>query len=199
VRIAVLCEDTAHVAVLEGLRRRWCPGAEPVVGEFRGKTGQRRRAELLQEMERLFRRKQCDCAAILLDAGTGTWHDAVKGERERMPEEYDWRTVIGAPDRNVECWLDADPKALADCTGANEAELRQARRGDPKGPVRAAFRRRSETTGAGEPELMACFVERADLRPWLGISCFAGLYEECRQRAAELGCGPLPNEREAEE
>jgi len=196
VRIALLGEDNMHDAVLRGLAARWCPSAALETGEFRGRTKKRRRAELKDELTGRIRSGKCDCAAILLDADNDRWKDKVENERSKLPPQYVSLTAVGAPERNIECWLVADVNDFCETTGANRRQIEQARRGDPKGEVRAALK-----TAAGASnkvhEYTETFVQGAPFAQWMQMNCFQGFKNECDALAANLSCDPLPNERDS--
>jgi hypothetical protein len=195
-RVAILVEDRTHEAVVHGLLRRCCPRAQPVPGAFRGRTRTRRRKELRAELRRLVRRERCDWAVDLVDADNDGWHATVQRERNLVPAEYDHRTAIGAPERNIECWLSADPHDLAEQTGVDEQEVLRARRHDPKGVVQGAFSRAAEVAGADRHDAITEFVGKAHLSAWLDDRSFDAFWNECQQLAQHGGCN-LPNLREA--
>jgi hypothetical protein len=192
VRIATLGEDTMHDAVLRGLAERWCPGCEVATGEFRGKSKGSRRKQLYAEYERLMMKGSCDCAAILVDEDTQGWKSKVEGERAWVPLEYRHVTAIGAPARNIECWIVADVADFCGQTGADARQIQAAKRDDPKGAVRKALQL-AASAPAKVHEYTMSFVQGAPLGVWLDMACFKGFYEECRGLAQTLGCA-LPNE-----
>ncbi len=176
-----------------GLAARWCPHAQIETGEFRGHST--RRKQLLAEYVRLLERGGCVCAAILLDADEDTWTEKVSNERSKLPAPYAEVTVIGAPARNIECWVSADVDDFCKVTGANRQELEAAHGRDPKGVVRQALRR-----AAGQRDVhdyVVRFVAGAPLRAWLSMSCFAAFYRQCKELAARLQCQGLPNEADS--
>lgn len=195
-RIGLLGEDNMHDAVLRGLSARWCPRAEMETGQFRGRTKKRRRAELRHELTALMRAHKCSCAAILLDADNDKWKDKVENERSKLPEEYVHLTAIGAPERNVECWLTADLDHFCSVTGADRERIEAARRTDPKGEVRSSLERAAHGSKKVHDYAVG-FVAGAPLSAWLRMNCFKAFYDECRGLATTLGCSLLPNEADA--
>jgi hypothetical protein len=195
-RVGFSVEDATHEGVVHGLRDRWCKGAELVGGRYRGRSGKRRRAELRQDFEQL-RRRGCDCVVILRDADTRSWHQAVRDERGKLPDQPDVPVVIGAPTRNIECWLSADPVHFASTVGGDETQIRNARKDDPKGLVQAALKQKADADDTSVAEAIEGYTRDAPLAQWLEMNCFNAFYEECQQLAADMGCDPLPNERDA--
>jgi len=198
-RIGLLGEDTTHDAVLRGLGRRWCPGATLDTGVFRGKTRQRRRRELADELQRLMCTLRCDCVVILLDADNRKWSEAVADEKGKVPERYrDLSLVkIGAPERNIECWLSAAVEDFCAQTGADETEVRRARADDPKGLTQTALQRAAGTRSVAVQAFTEDYVRGAPLAHWLGMACFDAFYRDCRELAQAQGCPDLPNEADA--
>ena len=197
-RIGFLGEDSAHEAVIIGLAQRWCPQAEVVGGKdyYRG-HGKRRRRQLRDAVPELLDVEKCDCVVLLVDSDNDTWSEAVKGERGFLLPEYHHAAAIGAPERNIECWLSLDPPDLAAYTGWSEADIRSARKGDPKGVVGAAFQQASEADPVGGVyAVMTVFVAKAPLAYWLEDNSFRAFYERCQEIAQTFGCA-LPNEMNA--
>jgi len=197
-RVGLLGEGETDVAVLRGLVRGACPGAETIRGEFRGRTRKRRRRELRDELAGLFRGQRCACALDLVDANEQGWLAAADRERASVPDEHAHLVAVGAPDRNIECWLSADPDDLARETGCDADTIRRAREGDPKGDVQAAFRRAAADRGRDVSEVMTEFAAGAPLATWMAETSFEAFWDECRQLAGALGCD-LPNPRDAKE
>lgn len=195
-RIATLGEDNMHDAVLRGLAKRWCPDAEVETGAFRHHGKGTRRRQLYAECDRLMRRGKCDCAAILLDADNDKWDHKVRNERSKLPPEYVDLTAIGAPERNIECWLVADLADFCATTGADRQQIEQAKRDDPKGQVGAALK-----SAAGDRkhvnEYVTRFVKSAPIAKWCDMSCFEGFRTECANVAQRFQCDRIPNERDS--
>lgn len=180
-KIGYSVEGSTDRALIEGLRRRWCPAAAAVEGAFRGSTG----ASRLREIRHIcleFEAKGVDVIVLLTDANNLNWRDVQKDERERCPAGSQNKLVAGVCDRNVECWLAADPDHLARATGRPRGEFAQP---DPKGAVEKAF---GVTRLAKKEDEIASFVEKAPLRNWLNNASFEDFYEQLRQRGKALGC-----------
>jgi len=197
VRVGLSVEDAAQEGVLRGLAHPWCPDASVFAVRYRGQSKQRRRAELRDDVVELVRRRKCECIAILLDADKRTWREAVDDERGKLPTEPRVPVVIGAPKRNIECWLSADPTHFASAIGGDETQIRRARDDDPKGLVQAAVRQRASADGTSTAGVIEEYTRQWDKRQWLRMKCFNAFYEACQELAVDMGCPPLPNERDA--
>ncbi len=193
----MLAEDATHEAVLRGLARRWCPGAEVVCAVRRGRTGETLRRQLYGALQRLFRVDECDCAVVLRDADKEKWNTAVDEDRSKLPPEHASLTICAAASRNIECWLSADIEDFCRETGADPGQVSAARKDDPKGIVQAALR---DASSAGDKELYAFvseFVAAGPKAAWLDHQpCFVAFFDGCREHAAGRGCA-IPNERDA--
>jgi len=109
--------------------------------------------------------------------------------RALIPDAYVQQTIIGIPDRNVECWYCADPDWIAKQTGRNGSEFRSE---DPKGAFNAAL---EASTYHRREDALARLVEMAPLKEWIGrSSSFADFYEQARIIAKQIDCS-MPNER----
>ena len=197
-RIGVLGEDNMHEAVLRGLQQAWCPHADIQPGVHRGKTGLSRKRELKAAFIELMMRLGCDCVVILLDADEDPWHVKRDNERSKLPADYRELTAIGAPERNIECWLSADPDDLASQTGCDAGEIRRVQSDDPKGVVGAAFKRKADQSGRPLYDLVEGFVHHAPRANWLSAQrCYKAFHNECRELATKLNCPSLPNDGDA--
>jgi hypothetical protein len=142
---------------------------------------------------------RCDCVVILLDADNGKWSEAVADEKGKLPERYrDLSLVkIGAPERNIECWLCAAVDDFCAQTGADRDQVQQARENDPKGLAQAALQRAAEAGAKSVQDFTEAYVAGAPLAYWLHMNCFKAFYDECRGLAQAQGCPDLPNEADA--
>jgi hypothetical protein len=122
----------------------------------------------------------------------------MEGERGRVPVAYRDTTVVGAPDRNIECWLSANPTDLASQTECDTDAIVQARRDDPKGVVQAVFKQCADERGVVLYDLMSVFVAKAPLAKWLEDASFKSFYERCQELAQAFDCS-LPNEMDCKE
>lgn len=196
-RIGYSVEGSADRAVLKGLQRRWCPAATLLEGRFRGTTGQSARREIPNVCVELCA-KGAELIVFLRDANLEDWRAVVRAEESRCRPEHRHLAVFGVCNRNVECWIAADPAWLAEETGRSPDEFRV---NDPKDAVCAAL----GVTGRErkEPEI-AALVERAPLRNWLNNASFADFYDKLWQKSKERHCalesireGPTPSGEEA--
>ena len=114
-KIGIYVEGAADEAFLRGLKNRWCPNAEFVVGRSRGESKQSLRRELRKNLIGLRDRDRCDLLVCLTDCdihGKG-WRDIKKNESAKVPEGCKHLTVYGVADRNIECWMALDREAMA--------------------------------------------------------------------------------------
>ena len=73
--------------------------------------------------------------------------------------------MYAVAERNVECWLRADPGSLASALGLDAGELAQVE--DPKGMVEGALR---PLTTAQKVTRIEQYVASADLAEWIEAS-----------------------------
>ena len=107
-RIGYSVEGSTDRALLKGLKERWCPRAELVEGSFRGRTGTSLRRQY-QKICDAFSIKRVDIMVFLTDADKRGWHEVQKDDRAKFPPECLDRAIHGVADRNIECWLCAEP------------------------------------------------------------------------------------------
>jgi len=181
-------EGSFDRALLKGLQQRWCPAAALLEGRFRGTTGQSARREIPNVCVELCA-KGADLIVFLRDANLEDWRVVVRAEENRCRPEHRHLAIFGVCDRNVECWIAADPDWLAQETAHSPEEFRGH---DPKDAVWAALgivgRDRKET------EIIA-LVQRAPLCNWLNNASFADFYDKLWQKSKEHRCA-LENLRE---
>ncbi len=122
IRIGYAVEGWRDRALVHGLQRRWCPGAELVEGRFRGSTGLSLRRELAKTCKELLS-KGAAFIVILRDANLEDWKEVRDRERKRVPEEARHCTVYGVADRNIEDWLSADLAHVAKQLGISQQQL----------------------------------------------------------------------------
>jgi hypothetical protein len=139
----------------------------------------------------------CDCATILLDADEDKWDHKVNGERSRLPAAYAPMTVIGSPERNIECWLSADVEDFCHVTGASSPVVTRARKTDPKGEVQAAIKTAALAAGLTREAYVAKFVHEAPLAKWMQQRSFKAFVDECAGFMRGQPCGPMPNEEDS--
>jgi len=180
-RIGYSVEDSTHRAFLKGLSQRWCPHAELFEGRFRGSTNLSLRREFPKICDE-FVARSVDAMVFLRDANDEDWRQAQVNERSAFPAQYLSRAVHGVADRNVECWICADPDWTGRRLGLAPEQFRVQ---NPKG----AFERASGIQRADRKEAeIAELVREAPLHKWLGRPSFEDFYEQLRARSQQLGC-----------
>lgn len=115
-RIGYAVQGSTDRAFLCGLKERWCEDAEMVEGAFRGSTGLSLRRELAKICDDLFWQKRCDVIVFLSDADVADWREIQRREVGKLPDSIRPFAVYGMADRNIECWLCADPRYIAEKT-----------------------------------------------------------------------------------
>ncbi|MBN1361955.1 MAG: hypothetical protein JW993_15270 [Sedimentisphaerales bacterium] len=180
-KIGYSVEGSTDRALLEGLRRRWCPQAQLIEGRFRGTSGRSRHREIPRTCLELAS-KGVDLIVFLRDANNEEWRDVLKADENRCRPEHSHLAVFGVCGRNVECWLCADADWIAGQTGRERPEFTA---GDPKGP----FEKAMDVKGFDrKEEEIALLVERAPLRNWLSNRSFREFYERLRDKSQQRGC-----------
>jgi hypothetical protein len=187
-KIGFSVEGSTDRALLRGLRDRWCPQAELIEGRFRGTSGVSQRREIPNTCRELAF-KGADLAVFVRDANREDWREVRRADQARCLPEHTHLAVVGVCDRNVECWLCADPVWLAARTGRQRAEFAVD---DPKGAFESALQVTSFDKKESE---IAALVQEAPLRQWLRNGAFDAFYNDLWQKSKELGCG-IENLRE---
>ncbi len=186
-KIGYCVEDSTTRALLEGLRRRWCPQASFVPsGRFRGQTLRREIPKICVE---LFS-KGADLVVLLRDSNLENWRDVLKDDAGRCDPAHEHGTVFGVCDRNVECWLAASPDWLARRTDQSREPFRAD---DPKRAVESALKVGSLDR---REEEIAQLVVDAPLRDWLRNRSFEDFYDKLWRKSKDLDCS-LENLRQS--
>ena len=191
-RIGFFVQGDVDEAVVRGLAERWCPGAELAEGRFRGSARESLRREVRKALLDLKDSKACDALVVLTDADANRWRDVKRREWEKVPEDCRHLTLFGVADRNVECWLAADPGALAAEPGCRAEEIPTD---DPSAFVKRRFGLKDRERKEAARTRVREYVARASLRSWIEESdSFADFHDDARRLAKQTGC-PIPNER----
>jgi hypothetical protein len=179
-KIGYCVEGSTDRATLRGLKERWCPKAELIEGHFRGTQFKRR--DIPKTCLDLVATKNVNLVIFLRDANEEKWREVLKADEDVCQPEYKPLAIFGVCDRNIECWLCADPDWIAKETGRQPNEFRVT---DPKGIFEEAMR----ITGSDRKEQeIAMFVQRAHLRTWLSNPSFKEFYERIWDKSKESGC-----------
>ncbi len=115
------------------------------------------------------------------DGDGENWQEVKQNELEYLPAERRQQVVFGVPDRNIECWICADPHWLAEQVGG-DAQLFM--NNNPKNAFQVAL-------GIGrdkKEELISELVQRAPVHRWLVNRSFEDFYEQLRDCSQVHGC-----------
>lgn len=184
-KIGYCVEGSTDRGLLEGLRQRWCPNAEFVEGRFRGAFRRREIPKACLELQT----KGVDLIIMLRDANNEAWRDVQKGDADCCSPGLAHLAIFAVCDRNVECWLTADPGYASAATSRPAETFRVP---DPKGAFEFAFQ--ISSLDRKEPEI-ADYVRRVPLQNWLGNRSFEDFYDQLRRKSKETNCS-LENLRE---
>ena len=180
-KIGYCVEGSTDRAVLTGLNQRWCPHVRLIQGSFRGTSGLSQRREIPKVCIELIA-KGVDLIIFLRDANNEPWREVLGAYKGDCRPEHNHVAIFGVCDRNIECWLCADPNWIAAETGRDPAEFRE---GDPKNIFEEAMEITTYDRKEGE---IAGLVLRAPLRNWLSNRSFREFYESLRDQSQRMGC-----------
>ena len=85
-KIGYSVEGSTDRALLEGLRRRWCPHAHSVEGRVRGRSGISQRREIPNTCRELVS-KGADLIILLRDANEENWREVLNADIARCCDE----------------------------------------------------------------------------------------------------------------
>ena len=159
--IGFAVQGSTDRAFVLGLQKRWCPDARLVEGAFRGSTGLSLRRELAKICDDLFCHKGCDVLVFISDADVNDWREVQRREVAKLPANMRGFAIYGMADRNIECWLCADPGYVANVTNRNAQDFAV---NDPKGVFQSAMQ---ITRDEKRDQEIVNFVVNAPLRQWL--------------------------------
>jgi hypothetical protein len=163
---------------------------ELLPGRCRGSTKLSLRRELARICHEL-RLKGCDILVFLSDPDVGEWRDVQRAEVGKLPHEMRGLVVYGMADRNIECWLCADPQYAAQETGRDAKDFQID---DPKGAFEAAM---GITRDDKREEAIAQYVAKAPLGRWLKNSrSFEDFFDQLWRASKQKGCA-IENLRES--
>ena len=187
-KIGYAVQGSTDRAFLHGLKERWCEDAEMIEGAFRGSTGLSLRRELAKICDDLFWQKSCDVIVFLSDADVADWRAVQRSEVEKLPDELRPWAVYGMADRNIECWLCADPQYIAQETGRAAEDFAVD---DPKGAFASALQVSRDDKRESEITQLVCNAPAEVLQRWLRNSrSFEDFYDQLltvsRQRECDL-------------
>ncbi len=194
-KIGYYVQGDTDEAVVKGLVKRWCPGAELAEGKFRGASRESFRREIANSLRDLKSHKRCDILVVLTDADANPWRDVKRSESDRIPEDCKHLTLFGVADRNIECWLAIDRGALA---RELKCRVEEIPTDDPSKSnfIKRRFGLTDRDTKQDAKARIRDYVAEAPLRTWIRNSdSFADFYENARDLATQNECS-IPNERE---
>ena len=194
-KIGYIVQGTADEAFLHGLARRWCNDAELPRGKFRGQSRESLRRELPKTVKDLAIYQACDAIVVLTDSDTDDWQAVKSREWNKIPQEYRHMTAFGVAERNIECWLAIDRRALANMLKCQPDEIPDG--DDPSGCVkrRLGIEQRDEVRELAKSRITE-FVAGVDMKPWINNSrSFKDFYEDACRLALGRKC-KIPNELE---
>jgi hypothetical protein len=187
-KIGFCVEGSTDRAFISGLKERWCPQAELVEGRFRGSTGLSLRREINKICLEL-NSKGCDIFVFLTDSNNQTWREVLRGQIERVPNEFRYRALCGVAERNIECWLCADADWIANRTGKASIDFRVD---DPKSIFNKAMGVSARDSKETE---IASLIADVPMKNWIARSeSFAAFYREARRIGNSINC-LMPDEQ----
>jgi hypothetical protein len=126
--------------------------------------------------------KRVDVMVFLTDADRRAWREVQKDDRAKFPPECLDRAIHGVADRNIECWLCAEPGWLGKRLGIEPQQLRCE---DPKGVFEHAMGVSQDDNQEAE---IAQTVKDAPLKSWLDNSSFEDFYRQAWHQSKQAGC-----------
>ncbi|MCK4659705.1 MAG: hypothetical protein KAV82_09320 [Phycisphaerae bacterium] len=185
-RIGYAVQGSTDRAFLHGLKERWCKDAEMVEGAFRGSTGLSLRRELAKICDDLFCRKGCDVIVFLSDADEANWRDIQRQEIGKVPDPIKPVVVYGMADRNIECWLCADARYIAERTGRAAEDFAVD---DPKGAFESAMHVSRDDKRESEIAQLVREACANVLQQWLRNSrSFKNFYDQLLAMSKQRDC-----------
>ncbi len=177
-KVGFCVEGSTDKWLLHGLRARWCPNVEMIQGRYRGSFRRREIPNACLEL----RTKGADLIILLRDANDENWRDVARCDRDACKLEDEHVVVVGVCDRNVECWLVADPQYAAQKTGLPEHDFRVE---DPK----KVFTRAMGITRLDDKcDDLIAYVVSAPLHRWLSNDAFKTFYGQLWQKSKQFNC-----------
>lgn len=186
-RIGYAVQGSTDRAFLRGLKERWCEDAEMVEGAFRGSTGLSLRRELKKICDDLFWQKGCDVIVFLSDADVDDWRDIQRREVGKLPDSMRPFAVYGMADRNIECWLCADPQYMAKKTDRKAEDFADD---DPKRAFEAAMHVSRDDKRESQIAQLVREAPAVVLQQWLQNSrSFEDFYDQLWAISKQRECG----------
>jgi hypothetical protein len=181
-KIGYSVQGSTDRAFLKGLKQRWCPHASFVEAPFRGSTGLSLRREYRKICEQ-FVMNGVDIMIFLTDADGDGWREVLRKERESFPPERLHYAIHGVADRNIECWICAEPAWIAQQLGGQAEHFRVE---DPKSTFERML---GVDRDSKQEDKISDLVATAPLQAWLAASrSFEDFYEAARTSSRQLGC-----------
>ncbi|MBU0717289.1 MAG: hypothetical protein KJ749_03495 [Planctomycetes bacterium] len=157
-----------------------------VPGAFRGSTALSLRRELAKICDDLFWQKGCDVIVFLSDADEANWREIQRGEVGKLPDDMQPFAVYGMADRNIECWLCADPQYIAKI---KERAAEDFAVDDPKGAFESAMDVSRDDKRESEIAQLVSEAPAPVLKRWLANSrSFEDFYDQLRAVSKQREC-----------
>ncbi len=192
-KIGYIVQGAADEAFIHGLAQRWCNDAELPRGKFRGESRETLRRELPKAVKDLAIHQFCDAIVVLTDSDTDDWKAVKKREWDLIPEVFRHMSVYGVAERNIECWLAINRRALANELGCQPDDIPSD---NPSGFVKRKFgiSNRGQLRDEAKSQIKE-FVASVDMKPWINDSrSFKSFYEDIRGLAQRKTQCSIPNE-----
>lgn len=180
-KVGYSVEGSTDRAFLKGLRDRWCPRAELIEGQFRGRSGQSQRREIPNTCTELSS-KGAELIIFMRDANNENWRDVLTADSRRCAYNHRHLVVFAVCNRNIECWLCADRDWIAGQTGRTAADFTVD---DPKGAFESAMQ---ITSSEKREDEIAFLVRQAPLHRWLSNRSFESFYNDLWQKSKDFPC-----------
>jgi hypothetical protein len=187
-KIGYVVEGDNDAAFLDGLKERWCPDAELLALAFRGSDLRHRDYPRIIQEARL---KDIDVIIFLTDSNTRPWKTVLAEERTQLTKAGGDDVLLGVAERNIECWLCADPDYTAKKLECDREQLTVE---DPKNAFcRAMGIQRDDKK---RTEIAKLISDAPPLKNWLNKSpSLMHFYTEVRSLSSRMGCY-IPDELE---
>lgn len=187
-KVGFILEGSTDEAFVSGLRYRWCPYMDDDDLIILSHRGTDRRSRHYPKAFLSAREKGCDVVVVLTDSNDARFTKVASQERRDIGGGNEHYVILGVAQRNIECWICADPEYIASSYGRHPSEFRLA---DPK----SAFERALGITkyDRKKTEIETLVKNYPSLKPMLRNTSFKRFYNDIVDFAQQNGCH-IPNE-----